>query len=295
MFRTAASRTLALILTLTASTAAADDATEVTAHGLAAMDRATGANGVAADLSFVLDTSDSDMGGFANRLDLHGRYAHESGFGGYGAVGVSKTFLSSDDPFGEMFADMINEETALTNLEIGGLYRRDLRDDLSVVARVGIALPTASDGAGMLANFITQQGRLVDLPLALPDTTTLRLGVAPAFRRGAFFARADVGLDVVLDQPAASDPMSTGELDPLAHASLALGFQLGKLTTAAQVVTVATTGDVDDSEDRFMHSATVEARYDLGRVAPSIAITTPLDDSMRGDLLAITASIAAKF
>ena len=295
MFRTAPSRTLALVISLTASTAAADDATEVTAHGLAAMDRATGADGVAADLSFVFDTSDSDMGGFASRLDLHGRYVHDSGFGGYGAIGVSKTFLSSSDPFGEMFADMINEETALTNLEIGGLYRRALRDDLSLVLHAGIALPTASDGAGMLANFITQQARLTDLPLAMPDTTTLRLGVAPAFRRGVVFARADLGLDVVLDQPEASDPMSAGELDPLVHANVAVGAQLGKLTTALQLVTVGTTGDVDDGEDRFMHSATLEARYDLGRVAPSLSITTPLDDAMRGDLLAVTASIASKF
>jgi hypothetical protein len=294
MTRSVPTRTLALVISLTASTAVADDA-DLTAHGLAAMDRATGATGAGADLAFMFGTGDSASGGFASRLDLHGRYVHASGFGGYAAMGVSKTFLSSDDPLGEMLVEAVNDETGVTALEVGGLYRRVLTRDLALVAHAGVTLPTASDGLAAFANILSQQHRMTDLVLAMPETTALRLGVTPAFQRGVVFARADLGVDVILDQPAADPSAGMEEIDPIVHASLAVGASLGKLSTALQLATVGTTGDVDEGEDRFLHAATLEARYDLGRVAPSLAITTPLDDVARGDMLAITAAVATRF
>jgi hypothetical protein len=102
-------------------------------------------------------------------------------------------------------------------------------------------------------------------------------------------ARADLGADVFLDQP------EMAELDPIVHANLAIGGRAGRLSAALELVTIATTGDVADGDDRFLHTATLGARYDLGRFAPSLAVTTGLDDAARGESIAITAGVGAAF
>lgn len=274
------------VTALAAGTAAADPATD--AITLSALDRASGTTDAGVDLAFVFGTGESDLDGFASRLDLHGQYLHASGFGAYGALGVSRAFFSSEDPGNDMLVDAINDETGLTNLELGGQYARTLTSDLDLVAHVGVALPTASDGLGVLANGVSQYHRMNDLVLVMPETTTLRVGVSPVFHRGMLFARADLGADIPVDSPAEM------ELDPLIHANVAVGLRRGKLSAALEVVNVATTGDADSLGDRFINVATVGARYRLGRYAPSIAISTPLDEG-RGDVIAVQGALTASF
>ena len=73
-----------------------------------------------------------------------------------------------------------------------------------------------------------------------------------------------------------------------------MGVRQGKLSAAVELVNVATTGDAESVGDRFINFATVGARYQVGRFAPSLAITTPLDEG-RGDVIAVQGAFAASF
>ena len=280
--------------TATASSALADPVDAGHVERFSSLDRADGGTDAGADLAFVL-TDDDSVGGFATRLDLHGEYLHPSGFGGYAALGVSRTFLSADDPGASNFVDAINDETALTNLELGGQYRRALGAGFDLIAHAGIALPTASNDAGFFANGATQLYRITDLVLAYPETTTLRVGVSPVLHSGAMFARADLGVDIVLDHPDMLAGLPAADPDPLVHANLAVGARTGKLSGGLELATIGTTGDADGLGDRFIHTLALGARYDLGRFAPAIAVTTPLDASDRGDAFAVSGSVSARF
>jgi hypothetical protein len=275
----------ALLLTLVPSLALADDRI----HEFATLDRASGESGAAADLSYITGDLD-DLEGGISRLDLHGQYMHASGFGGYASFAVSKAFVDAKDAANQMFADVMGDATAVSNLELGAQYRRALRDDLTIVGHVGLVLPTAqSDDLGaVLTNVISVQRRFNDLVTAFPEITALRVGVSPMWHRGAVFARLDLGADIPVDEP---EMVST---DPLIHANIAVGARSGKLSGALELVTVGTTGDVGDDEDRFLHTAAVSLRYNAGRFAPSLSVVTPVDAG-RGELITFGAGVAAAF
>src|SRR5262245_57010650 len=98
-------------------------ADEAAVHEFATLDRASGTSGAGADLSYVTTSGDDGGGGGVSRLDLHGQYMIRDGFGVYGSFALSKAFLSSDDPLGQMLLDEINGATGMSNLELGGQYR----------------------------------------------------------------------------------------------------------------------------------------------------------------------------
>ena len=272
LLRTSSLVCLPLFASLTAS------ADEI--HETATLDRASGETGAGADLSFVSDFDE----GFVSRLDLHGQWMHESGFGAYGQLAVSRAFLD-DNGLTEKIDDI-----AISNLEIGGQFKRSLSKELTLVGHLGLTLPTSSnDIEPFFTNIISSQRRFNDLVNAIPDLTAIRLGVSPTWTRGALFARADLGVDVVVD----SDLMETP--DPIGHANLAVGMKSGKLSGAVEMVTMFQTGDVSDDEDRFQHTAALSLRYDAGQFSPSLAIVSPLDDGSRGELLTVGAGVSAKF
>jgi len=250
-------------------------------HETATLDRASGQTGAAADLSFV---SDFDAG-FVSRLDLHGQWMHASGFGTYGQLAVSRAFLDDSATIEPI------DTFALSNLEVGGQYRRALSSELSIVGHIGLTLPTAqNEGGAFLTNLMSSQRRFNDLVNAIPEITAIRLGVSPTWKRGAVFARADLGLDVIVDH---ADEMESPE--PVGHANLAIGARSGKLSGAAELVTMFSTGDVSEGADRFIHTGAVSFRYDAGQVSPSLTIVTPLDDGARGESLTVGAGVSAKF
>jgi len=272
-------------LTLVPGLAAADDAE---LHDFATMDRATGHTSAGADLSFVTgDLGSAD--GFVSRLDLHGEYVLPSGLGFYGQLATARAFLDSSDPLTGALTDMA-DSTTLSNLELGALYRRQLAPDLSIVAHAGVSLPTASDDfGGLLTNLLASQRRMGDLVNAIPQTTALRFGVSPSWQHGVVFARADLGADIVIDEPEMQSS------DPVVHANLAVGARQGKLSGALELVNIGTTGDVEQDGDRFLHTAALSVQYAAGRVAPSLTVVTPLDDDGRGDVITIGAGVAARF
>lgn len=251
-------------------------------HETATLDRATGATGAGADLSFISDFEE----GFVSRLDLHGQWMHPSGFGAYGQVAVSRAFLDDN-----LTPGLELDTISLSNVELGGQYKRALSNELSIVGHAGLVLPTAQSEAGaFITNLLSSQRRFNDLVTAIPDLTALRIGVSPTWQRGAVFARADLGLDVILDS---SDQMESS--DPVAHANLAIGARQGKLSGALELVTMMATGDVSDGADRFLHTGALSLSYDAGSFTPNLAIVTPLDDAGRGDSLSIGAGVSAKF
>jgi len=268
-------------LSLSVLTALAGQAAAEEIHETATLDRASGKTEAGADLSFVSDFDE----GFVSRLDLHGQWMHKSGFGAYGQLAVSRAFLE-DNGITEPIDDI-----SLSNLELGGQYKKSLSNELSLVAHAGLTLPTAQNDIGpFLTNVISSQRRFNDLVNAIPEITAMRLGVSPTWQRGALFVRADLGVDVILD---AGDLMETP--DPIGHANLAVGAKSGKLSGAVELVTLFATGDVDDDDGRFQHTGALSVRYDAGKVSPTLAIVSPLDDGARGEVLTVGAGVSAKF
>lgn len=249
-------------------------------HATATLDRATGDTGAGADLSFISDFEE----GFVSRLDLHGQWMHQSGFGAYGQVAVSRAFLGDN-----LTPGLELDTISLSNVELGGQYKRALSNELTIVGHAGLVLPTAQDEPGaFITNVLSSQRRFNDLVTAIPDLTALRLGVSPTWQRGAVFARADLGVDVILD----SEMEST---DPVAHANVAIGARQGKLSGALELVTMFATGDVSEGADRFLHTGALSLSYNAGSFTPNLAIVTPLDDAGRGEALSVGAGVSAKF
>jgi hypothetical protein len=299
MQRFLASATLCGSLLLSGSAVMADElavdsAAAPAAPHFATLDRTADDSGVSADLSLVIPDGDFSMDGFATRLDLQGQYVAPQGYGGYANIAISKAFMSTDQADVQGLVDEINDQTAIDNIELGGLYHRRLDNGIDLAGHVGLVLPTASDKAGFLVNALTGQRRLADIAQILPDTMWLRLGATPTMHFGDFFVRADVGADIPVD-----DTSGEGEdainVDPLIRASVGAGYQRDRLSATAELVNVASTGDADDLGDRFEHTAAVSAQYDLGAVAPSVAFVMPLDKESRGDVWILSAGVGRSF
>lgn len=275
-------RTLALTFIAAAALPAVAHADDESVHDFATLDRATGSSGAAVDASFILGKAPLPT---VQRLDLHGEWMHASGLGLYGAIGVSRMSLDA------MGVDL-GSETALSNGEIGVQARRRV-GEFSLGARAGLTLPTASGGdAGAIVNIIAGQRRYTDMITAMPDVTAARLGVSAMWQRGMLFARADLGADIALSQPDALD------VSPILHGNLALGARTGRLSGALELVTVATTGTLDENDERFKHSAALSLRYapaGIGGLVPSLNVVTPLDDNERGELFSIGGSLSRSF
>jgi hypothetical protein len=302
MQRFLASASLSASILLSGSAVMADElsvdasaaAPAATAPRFATLDRTADPTGAAADLSFVIPTDDTALGGFATRLDLSGQYVAPQGYGGYANIAISKAFLSADEPGAQPLVDAINDETAISNIEIGGLYHRSLGNGIDLAGHIGLLLPTASDEAGFVANGLTVRRRMADFAQILPDVTTLRIGATPTIRFGEFFVRADVGADVPFEDEIESNG-ETMKIDPLVRASIGAGYRHEKIAATAELVNVATTGEADDLGQRFEHTAAISASYDLGTVAPSLAFVMPLDENGRGDLWILSAGVGRSF
>jgi hypothetical protein len=286
-------------LTLTTTTAAfaddADDVASVEAPAFTSFDRSAQGSHAGADLSFsFIDGLPGDASvGSVSRLDLHGAYVHESGFGGYGNLFVSKTFFNDETGFSS-----VNDQNALSNLELGGVYQRALRSDLDLSVHAGVTLPTADDDAGRLVNLVSSYARFTDLVLAAPNTTWLRFGATPTYRKNGLFVRADVGLDVGLDNDTDMDEDLDDEsdtIDPIAHANFGVGYAERRFAVSAELATFIDTGDAFEDDEQFIHTATLSAEYRAGMVTPHLAVSSVLDDEMRGEMVTVTAGVKAGF
>ncbi|MBK9030034.1 MAG: hypothetical protein IPL61_01625 [Myxococcales bacterium] len=199
----------------------------------------------------IPDDDAADQNLYGGHLDA--QLVGAQGVGGYARMG----FASLDDV------------QALTNLELGGLYRIKQRSS-AVTFRGGLIVPTgpdASDGFDALVPIISELARRPsDLALAAVDSTLLRLSVSPSYHDGGFYARADVGLDVFVDAEDRDNP------DPLYHVDLAAGFQQGHGAATVELTTIGTTDSDDD--DKY-HALALGGQYDLGGVTADVALVLP--------------------
>jgi hypothetical protein len=276
-------RTLVSSLLLTSVTAltAAPALADGTSISFNTLDGVGDGSRVTADLAL----STFDEATFV-RTSLLGQYVGAAGFGGYAGIGAAMAFDDDSDDSYE----------SLGNLQVGGLLRRTVSPELDVGVRVGLVLPTSSsEGFDGYAHVLaTRFARPTDIVTAYPDATWLRVAASPTFHRGGFFARADLGVDV-----AVLDTDRVG-FDALGHANVGIGGRTGNLSATAELQNVFVLGeDDDDFEDgmslseRFIHTAGISLRYHAPTVEPFVAVSSPLDDNLRGDVVTVTAGIAA--
>lgn len=126
------------------------------------------------------------------RSELYGQYVHASGFGGYAKLPLSYADYQWDE-------DLDGTGSLRThNAELGGLYVAE-RGAVRIVGQAGLALPTLNDD--LLFRYRTKYdgSRAEDALLSSASrVTAVRLAVSPMWRAGRVFARADLGVDVVL-------------------------------------------------------------------------------------------------
>jgi len=277
-------RTLACSLLLTtASTALAAPAFAETpaapAPAFAIMDNTGAPSQLDTDLAFMVPTDDEEDGdGILLRMNLLGQYVAPGGFGGYAGIDVMQgLFDDSDDSY-----------QAIGNLQLGGLFQRSLNPQVDIGARVGLILPTASDkGFDSLVHLIgTQVTRPADLATSAPDATWIRLGVSPTFHSGDVFLRTDAGIDVpVLDA-------ENFKLDAIGHVNIGAGVRHDRLVATAELQSAFAIGSEDDVES-LVHTGALSVRYHGATLAPFVALSSPLDDDLAGEIFAITVGLTA--
>lgn len=193
-------------------------------------------------------------------LTIGGHYMSASGLGGYLAVPLSYVNIDS-----LLFDD---SELALGNIEAGVAYAKWFGSSTAIVFHGGLALPTADDdGAGALQVYASVP-RYGDLVQRVPDATWLRLGVSPQGRSGNLFWRADVGLDLAID-----DDNNAGDIAPILRLNVGGGVDLGKAQLLAELVT-----NVIDSDggDDTASTLTIGARFASGNLRPGVGLLFPL-------------------
>jgi hypothetical protein len=212
---------------------------------------------------------------------VHGQYVTRRGAGGY--LSLPFSYLDIND-LGPIVTD--DSELALGNLELGGLWSKYFDPHAAVVLHAGIALPTASNDGIATAQALASSPRYGDLVQRVPDSTWFRIGVSPMGRAGTLFWRADVGLDLALDE-------HSSNLSPVFRINVGGGIDL----KSAHLLVEFVTNVVDNgSADEVASTIAFGARFLSGNLRPGVGVILPVDFS--GQLFdpdfAITASLAAR-
>jgi hypothetical protein len=207
---------------------------------------------------------------YGARWDLFGQFVTQQGLGGYVALPVSYAAGEGES------------ESGVGNLEAGGVYIAPAGPSTDVVLRGGLALDTAGDEDGFL-NLYTFVPRMTDLPSATSEITWLRFSASPLHRSGNLFVRADVGLDLAIDEPDGSD------VDPFFHVNVAVGVETSGVTVAGELVTVGFIGDDDD--DELLHTLALSVGGEAGGVRPYGALILPVENEIAEDFLDLSLAI----
>jgi hypothetical protein len=211
-------------------------------------------------------------------LNIGGHYMTPGGLGGYLAVPLS--YIGVDIPV----LGINDSELALGNVEAGIAYAKRFRGNTSLVLHGGVALPTADDdGAGAFQAFASVP-RFGDLVQRWPNSTWLRFGLSPMGKAGALFWRADVGLDLALDDD------NNNDISPAFHLNVGGGVDLGAAQLLGELVTNVLDSAGDDTASTFM----LGARFVSGDLRPGIALLFPVWFENDYDALefAVVASLA---
>ena len=198
------------------------------------------------------------------RFDVHAQYVDpEVGAGGYVQL-----------PIGYVSNDM-DSDTALGNLEIGGIYIPRLQSQtMTLVLHGGVTLPTAPEDESALIGTFAGYLRVHDLYQTIPKGTSVRLGVSPLFHSGQLYGRIDFGVDINLDN--ASDEKA----DPAIHFNIGGGAWVSpQVALTLELSSLTVLDDIDNDDDNLVNG-TLGARFYAGTVAPYIGVTVPLDNDV---------------
>lgn len=256
-------------------------------HDTHTMDRLTPTSTFGIELGYEVWDGD----GFVETvvgLNVGGHFVSDSGAGGYLVVPISHVEL--EDPL-MIFPD--DSETVLGNVEIGGMYARPMGRNADMLFRLGVALPTADDdpGIGQFQAFASAP-RYGDLVLRIPDSTWLRVGFSPMGRAGIFYWRADIGLDLMIDD----DDGEAVDISPIVRLNGGGGVDLGTVDLGVELVTNVTSPE-DDNADEIASTLGIGARFAAGKAQPGVALILPVgfdDDPLQDLEFVIAASVMAR-
>jgi hypothetical protein len=205
----------------------------------------------------------------AMRFELYGQYVvPRRAFGLYGDLSLSHLFPN----------DFYGSGTGLSNLDVGAFFMPTHSSEL--IFRVGLILPTASDGpAGAAANSAVAYERITDFMTEFPHLTTLRLAVSTVQQSGLAFFRGDLGFDFLLDR----GDREYGDSNAFIRLNLAAGVRLPVLDLAAELVNLGALDGGGSLDDRFIHTATVGFST-RGLDQFRLGLVFPLDDYLRNEL-----------
>lgn len=218
------------------------------------------------------------------RFDLHGQYIDPgTHLGGYLQLPIG--YVTGENAAGESSSD-----TALGNIEIGGIYIPQLQSQtMALVLHGGITLPTAPDDGSALVGTFAGLLRVHDLYQTLPKGTTIRLGASPMFYSGNVYGRIDIGVDINIDNA------DNEKADPAVHFNVGGGVWATPEIALTLEVSSLTVIDDQDNDDDNLVNGTLGMRYNAGSVAPYVGITVPLDDDISDIInLGLTIGIDAK-
>jgi hypothetical protein len=277
-----------VLICAAAAPAAADRRVADRVHDTHTMDRLTPETTFGVELGYEVWDGDSAVDTVLG-LTVGGQYVSESGAGGYLVLPLS--YLSTDDivtPIGTLEGE---SEMVLGNIEVGGMYARPLGRDADLVFRLGVALPTADDDAdvGLLQPYASVP-RYGDLVLRWPNSTWLRMAFSPMGRAGIFFWRADVGVDLMIDD----DDHAGTDISPIVRVNVGGGLDLGDFEVGAELVTNVTSPE-NDASDETASTLGLGARFGTGKAQPGVALILPVGfDDLDQLELVIAASVMAR-
>jgi hypothetical protein len=202
------------------------------------------------------------------RFDAHGQYIDAaSGAGGYLTIPIA---YGSND--GET-------ETALGDVELGGIYNIATGTDVGIVLHGGLLLPTADDDFdSAIVGGLSGQLRAHDLYQWIPKGTTLRLAASPTIKSGKVFARLDVGVDLNIDNS------SDDDADPGIHFNAGVGVWAGETVALTGELSTMTISDDNEGDDDSIANLAFGARFFAGSVAPYLGLIFPLDDDVSDNI-----------
>lgn len=193
-------------------------------------------------------------------LTIAGQYVAPSGIGAYAALPLS--YINIDPILVEG-----DSELALGNIEAGAVYAKQVRPSTILVFHAGLALPTADDDGPGAFQAYASVPRYGDLVQRWPNSTWLRFGFSPMGREGKLFWRADVGLDLALDDDNGGDSIS-----PVLRLNIGGGVDLGSVSLLGELVT----NIVDSSGDDTASTFTLGARFASGNLRPGVGLLFPI-------------------
>lgn len=202
------------------------------------------------------------------RLGVHGQWVSPRGFGGYASLPLLR--VEAND----------YAQSALGSLELGVVSGRG-RGTLRNLVRVGMVVPTAQasflPGGGVA--YLGTQVRPSDYATGVSGTW-LRLSTSPMLSSRRWLARADVGVDVALDDAT--------EFHGIGRASLGMAAVLGKHQLGVEGTFQTFVGD---GFAEYTH--TVGLSYRLRTpTSPFLAVYKQKDGGFIDESLVLTAGLS---